>query len=136
VCQTEKDINFTKQVYEKYENNRNVSFILAKDPLELRKIYSEVDLLIGMRLYSIISATSVGTPEIGIFDSGWGKKNPGTMKKFELPFILNLEGEWHIQDYIEDIVKNRQSYSKRIKEIIGYEKANLVNQIKAHSNLC
>jgi len=27
------------------------------------------------------------------------------MKKFELPFILNLEGEWHIQDYIEDIVK-------------------------------
>ena len=135
MCQTEKDINFTKQVYEKYENNRNVSFILSKDPLELRKIYSEVDLLIGMRLHSIILATSVGTPAIGIFDSSWGKKNPGTMKKFELPFILNLEGEWHIQDYIEDIIKNRQSYSKRIKEIIGYEKVNLVGQIKALLNL-
>jgi len=58
------------------------------------------------------------------------------MKKFELSFILNLEGEWHIQDYIKDIIKNRQSYSKRIEGITGYEKANLVSRIKALLNLC
>ena len=130
VSQTEKDIYFTKQVYKKYEKNRNVSFLLLKDPLELRKIYSEVDLLIGMRLHSIILATSVGTPSIGIFDSNWGKKNPGTMKKFGLPYIMNLEGKWHIHQHIEDILRNRHAYSKKIKDIIEYEKINIISQIK------
>lgn len=88
-----------------------------------------------MRLHSIILATSVGTPSIGIFDSNWGKKNPGTMKKFGLPYIMNLEGKWHIHQHIEDILRNRHAYSKKIKDIIEYEKINIISQIKDLFNL-
>lgn len=130
VAQTEKDINISKQIYELYKSDKRVTYFMSKDPLELKQVYSQVDLVIGMRLHSIILALSEYTPAIGIFDSNWGLKNPGTMEKFGLPYRMNLEIPWDIEKDIKDILENRKKYSQKIKEIIQAEKLNIIKIIK------
>lgn len=111
VVQTEKDLNITKDICASLENNMNMKLIIEYDPIKLLNLYSQCDLLIGMRLHSIVLALSAGIPSIGIFVKKWGFKNPGTMQKFDMPYYL-INNEEIFEDQI----------SKRIKELIRYKK--------------
>lgn len=84
VVQTDKDEENSKKFAESY----HLKLVKSNDPIELLGIYKSVDLLIGMRLHSIILALSIGTPCFGVFYSQWGLKNPGLMKHFNMPFCM------------------------------------------------
>ena len=88
VVQTEKDLAFTKNIYNLFENNTNVSLYENYDPLDLIQFYSTCNLLVGMRLHSIILALSAGTPCVGYFDKSWGLKNPGILKSFDQGYVF------------------------------------------------
>lgn len=130
VVQTNKDLEFTKNIYKEFKNNINVDFLKSNDPLELKKIYSEIDLLIGMRLHSIILALTEYTPAVGLFDEEWGLKNPGTMEQFELPYKLYIEDYLEIKKDILNILNNKNEYSLKIKNKIEEQKNNIIQLIK------
>ena len=66
VVQTKKDRSFTHEIFSVFNTQGNkVEFFENYDPIELIKFYSTCDLLLGMRLHSIILALTAGTPCIG-----------------------------------------------------------------------
>ena len=131
VIQTQKDEKLSLEFAQKHNlevyNTNNVS--------ELLSFYAQVDMLIGMRLHSIILALSVGTPCMGIFYRQWGLKNPGLMQHFDLPYyyydepvtktdlsnaiIKNLLCHDMIKDKIMGIIEREEiNIKKTILEII------------------
>ena len=81
-----------------------------------------MDLLVGMRLHSLILALSKGIPCAGYFEKSWGLKNPGLLSMFGLP-ICFIGGilEMFIID-IFNLVENRLSWEKRIMKINAEQK--------------
>ncbi|WP_345843821.1 polysaccharide pyruvyl transferase family protein [Shewanella algae] len=94
VVQTEKDYTFTNEIKTEFDSctvinsDGNSTLFHSDDPIALAKFYSNIDLLVGMRLHSIILAVSQGTPCYGVFHEDWGLKNPGFMNLFGLKFEL------------------------------------------------
>lgn len=84
VVQTKKDLSFTQSIAQKA--SKKIPIIEEYDCLKLRGLYKSCQCLIGMRLHSIILASSVGTPVVGYFDQSWGYKNPGTLKDICMPY--------------------------------------------------
>lgn len=84
VVQTSKDLEFSKAVASMCDYE--VAILEEHDPLILRVIYANCRCLIGMRLHSLILASSVGTPIVGYFDRSWGLKNPGTLGDLKMPY--------------------------------------------------
>ncbi|MDO4183256.1 MAG: polysaccharide pyruvyl transferase family protein [Coriobacteriia bacterium] len=84
VVQTKKDIDFTEEVYAAI-GDETIEVVEEYDPLKLRELYRQAKCLIGMRLHSIILASSVGTPVVGYFDKSWGNKNEGTLADLKMP---------------------------------------------------
>ncbi|MDR1326172.1 MAG: polysaccharide pyruvyl transferase family protein [Treponema sp.] len=93
VVQTEKDTLSTKRVQEYFSDTENVLFYESNDPLALRNFYRTCDLLIGMRLHSILLALSAGTSCIGYFDKTWGLKGPGILSDYKQDYVFIGEEE-------------------------------------------
>ncbi len=94
VIQTEKDREFSQQVFEMAKQIAEAELIENYDPLLLREIYKRVEFLITMRLHAGILSLSALTPVIGLFSGEWGFKNPGIMSDYEMPYVMieNIEG--------------------------------------------
>lgn len=132
VVQTLKDREFTLTIKGKIEDKIGVEYEFFEnyDPIELIKFYRGIDLLVGMRLHSIILATSVGTPAYGIFYKEWGLKNPGLMEKLELPYIfMDNNGKVNVED-ARTAMEAREHFETRVETIISAEKAKLVKALK------
>jgi len=89
IIETEREINPLLEDVKKWGNwvlkeakkeNITCKIIEEYNVFELMNIYSNCDVLVGMRLHSIILALKVGTPCIGLFHENWGLKNPGLME--------------------------------------------------------
>lgn len=126
ISQCLKDDEITKSVYKKLDSNTEL--ILERNPEKLRKIYSNVDFLIGMRLHSIIMAASVGTPSYGYFMKEWGLKNPGMMSLMNLPYSF-VDNDNISKEKLDDLLINGKIYSEnitsKIKEYKGVLDKNL-----------
>ena len=122
VVQTEIDRKFSECIHQELPGSR---IIEEHDPLVLREIYRNVDVLITMRLHAGILAMSVDTPVIGIFSNEWGLKNPGIMSDFGMPYVI---AEDEIQ-YIpaagnmldEDVAENISWLLKPLDSLGGQE---------------
>lgn len=117
VVQTAKDLEFSEEVLcrAKQENEAiDIRLVEEHDPLVLRELYKSVELLIGMRLHSIILAASVGTPIVGLFSHEWGKKNPGVMDELEMPYRF-LEGEVDWEQLMGQGMKKKSNMADAIK---------------------
>jgi len=130
VIQTKKDKDITEKIYSLFKQNENIKLIEEYDPLVLKEIYSHCDLLIGMRLHSIILALSAGTPAIGYFEESWGYKNPGMMKKFDLPFQFIKNDFNDFSNEVKMIFENELDIKDRISNIISEEKKKFLKSIK------
>lgn len=122
VIQTYKDRNTTYEFCKKYKVNNKIKIIEENNPVVLKKLYRNVDILIGMRLHSIILALSSGVPAIGYFDKDWGFKNPGLMEEFNLPYKF-IEDD--IENLIEDvkyIINNMEILKDKINKKIEKDK--------------
>jgi polysaccharide pyruvyl transferase WcaK-like protein len=114
VAQSEKDMLFTKRAQEHFANTENVLFYKSDDPLALRNFYRTCDLLIGMRLHSILLALSAGTTCIGYFDKNWGLKGPGILSDYKQDYAFIGEEE----KLLELVKKNLEnSLDKNEKDI-------------------
>jgi len=103
VSQCIKDDEITKKITK--ELSGNVDLIYERNPAKLRRIYSDVELLIGMRLHSIIMAASVGTLSYGYFMKEWGLKNPGMMNLMQLPFSF-VDDSGIEQDKVNELLED------------------------------
>ena len=128
IVQTNKDEELSK----KFAEQHGIDLFKSNDPIELLSIYKSVNLLIGMRLHSIILALSVGTPCFGLFYKEWGLKNPGLMKDFNMPFCLLDDCQTVVEQDIlsvDDLLKNREKYSQQILQKVSKEYQGLVNRL-------
>lgn len=122
IVQSIKDHKITKEVYGKLSKNKNLFLVEEYDPLKLKEIFNRCDVLLGMRLHSIILSLSVGTPAIGYFDKSWGFKNPGLMEKFELPYKFIDDNIESLDKEIQEVLDNLETHKKHIRVIIDDER--------------
>lgn len=100
--------------------NINIPVIEERDTFKLIDIYSDLDLLIGMRLHSIILAAVAGTPSYGFFRQEWGLKNPGILNQINLPYGFVDDGMK--LDSIVELLNEKKSFQNKIMKIYEEEK--------------
>lgn len=111
--------------------NFEVDLVEERDTFKLIDLYSNFDLLIGMRLHSIILAAIAGTPSYGLFRKEWGLKNPGILNQINLPYsfvddckgvdvgkaIELLDTKSKFQENIKNLVASKKNIIKKVLEI-------------------
>ena len=122
VVQTKKDLDFTNSIYSLFnEEHQKVDLVENYDPIELLKFYSTCDLLIGMRLHSIILALAVGTSCIGFFEESWGVKNQGVIEAYGQDYTYIGDSAENLFLKIEKQLSLDVSLQeKRIKDLIKH----------------
>lgn len=112
------DIVKAKELYflleDKYKGNVLV-FNNNYTPLELRYMYSQMDLLIGTRLHSTIFSMSAGVPCINI--EYHGTKSLGIYQELGLGELVVLKKDFnstHLINTVELIIKDKQDYADKI----------------------
>lgn len=117
-----------KQITHKIKNdllsnyNIEIDIIEEHDTYSLIELYSEFDLLIGMRLHSIILAAIAGTPSYGLFRKEWGLKNPGIMKHMNLPLSFVDDGNGVDFEKIKYLLNIKPEFQEHIKKLVCTEK--------------
>lgn len=127
VVQSDKDEELSRKI----ASTHRIELIKCQDVPKLLSIYRQVDLLIGMRLHSIILALSTGTPCIGLFYKEWGLKNPGMMKYFGLPCHFFDEGidSTRVFTDLEKLLASREETKQLILSIVNQEQQDLYERI-------
>lgn len=109
--------------------NDNIHFLEETDPVNLLKFYNSIDLLIGMRLHSMILAMSIGTPCYGLFFKEWGNKVPGILEMLNMPYLeLNSYPQIDFKE-IENLVYSKKQINKTLLDLIERNRRNLANEI-------
>lgn len=88
VIQTLKDHGISERFYDRIRAKAHVEMVESHDPLVLRELYKQMDLIITMRLHAAILSLSARTPAAGIFSTVWGLKNPGIMAAYGMPYVI------------------------------------------------
>lgn len=129
---TPDDLIFTEEVKkEAFERfNIEIPIIEEHDPVKLILLYSSFDLLIGMRLHSIILAACGGTPSYGLFFKEWGLKNPGILDSLELPYTM-IDDKVDISlTKVERLLENKREFQQKIKVFYENDSTKFVNALK------
>lgn len=86
VVQTVNDMAVSYEIADILRDNvKSEVFILeGRNPQELSMVYERAEVLVGMRLHSIIFALRVGTPAMGVYKQRFGPKIEGTLQMFGL----------------------------------------------------
>lgn len=105
-----------------------VDLVEERDTFKLIDLYSKFDLLIGMRLHSIILAAIAGTPSYGLFRKEWGLKNPGILNQLNLPysFVDDCEGV-DVCKAIE-LLDTKSEFQENIKNLVASKKE-VINKV-------
>ncbi len=121
VSQTAKDTPLTRKCAETLSatTGREIQCIEKSDPIELGRFYAGCDLLIGMRLHSIILACARGTPAFGVFFREWGDKNPGLMTDLKLDYTYLDEDEERRFPDIQSIMDHPQQFGQSMEKYIA-----------------
>lgn len=130
VVQAEKDEEFSAA----FASRHGLEVFRSQDVPELLSFYQSVDVLVGMRLHSIILALSVGTPCYGVFFEQWGLKNPGLMQEFGMPHTIldgkpfsdGAEGAVQVSRLLDD----RKAISTAITEKVSAERIRFLDNLK------
>ena len=106
----------------------HVNIIEEYDTFDLIKLYSGFDLLIGMRLHSIILAAIAGTPSYGFFRKEWGLKNPGILSQMNLPlsFVDDDKGV-DLSEVEKLLTKDKVEFQNNIKKMVNENSDNFTN---------
>lgn len=96
-----------------------VKLVEERDTFKLIKLYSEFDLLIGMRLHSIILAAISGTPSYGLFRKEWGLKNPGILNQVNLPYSFVDDGEGVDINKAINLLGTKIEFQDNIKKLVA-----------------
>ncbi len=128
IVQCNKDEAISQEIAKEHD----IEIYKTNDTIELLSIYKSCNLLIGMRLHSIILALSIGTPCFGMFYNEWGLKNPGLMNYFKMPYkMLDEMQELKISDFINitELLNNKQTISENLNYKIAQEHKKFSNSL-------
>lgn len=116
VIQTLKDRGISERFYDRIKVKAHVEMVESHDPLVLRELYKQMDLMITMRLHAAILSLSARTPAAGIFSTVWGLKNPGIMTAYEMPYVVaEQDGYGNLDRSITELPKDvSEQIDKRI----------------------
>lgn len=129
---TEADLMLSKSVRNRvsYETGVYMDVVEEHDTFKLIELYSSFDLLIGMRLHSIILAAISGTPSYGVFKKEWGLKNPGIMAQLDLPYS-------YIEDYagvdlaaVKEMINGKEVFQSKIRNLVYRNRGVLDEKLK------
>lgn len=128
---TAEDAIFTREIANRLFGNNGIriNVLEERDTFKLIDIYSGFDVLIGMRLHSIILAAVAGTPSYGFFMEEWGVKNPGILKKMGLPNSFVKDGI--NTDEVLALLESKGEFQNGIKEIYKKERGKIDNALKS-----
>ena len=128
--QTKKDKAFTEEIAEKLKLNcdNDIKIIEEYDPVKLIQQYSKMEILIGMRLHSIILAILAGTPCHGIFFKEWGFKNSGLMDDFNLYYFFIDSKDYIYPDFLK-LPESKKKFEETSRKIIMKEKKKILNRL-------
>jgi polysaccharide pyruvyl transferase WcaK-like protein len=101
------------------EIDQRVTVITGRRPKRLSDIYEEAELLVGMRLHSMIFALRRDTPVMGIYLKRFGPKIKGTLQMFgldEYSILLTEKDPEEVHESLERLYFNRKDISKTISE--------------------
>jgi polysaccharide pyruvyl transferase CsaB len=104
--QSAEDMNETSKVIGFMKENSNIIFRICR-PREMLSLISQFDLLIGMRLHSLIFAAMNKVPMLGI---SYDPKVEAFMKEIEQPY-LKIDGNLDFQslkEALEKILRNKE----------------------------
>lgn len=112
--QCPEDMQETSKVIGSITENSNVIFRICR-PNEMLALISQLDLLIGMRLHSLVFAAMNDVPLLGI---SYDPKVEAFMKSINQPYlkldqILNFQS---LKDEIKKILSNREEIKKELVE--------------------
>jgi polysaccharide pyruvyl transferase WcaK-like protein len=137
------DVNLTVQTKveqqwarenQQFLDHNGISVFRSFSPKQLRAHYSDVDLLITMRLHAGIFALSVGTPAIGLYREQWGPKTPGTWETLEIDEYalpceqMTVDG---ILQLSEEVLDDRVAISNRILRNIDEKREYMIEETRA-----
>jgi len=128
IVQNKNDSEFSYLIFDELKKEFKAELIEEYDVFKLLKIYGDADLVVGMRLHSLIIAASVGTPIVGVFSKEWGIKNPGTFQELGLKSIVveNSERAGDLNDLINFNISNKLETN----QIIINKYSEITNSIK------
>jgi len=128
VVQSEKDEEMSRE----FATQHNVEVLKCRDVPTLISIYKQVDLLIGMRLHSMILALSVGTPCVGVFYKAWGLKNPGLMSLFDMPYYFLDEevSASEVVQKVQELTDDRHRYHANTLQRVNNHKGGLLRMLE------
>lgn len=133
VVQTKKDLEFSKLVAKRLLSDLPalcIDIFESYDPIELLSFYNKIKLLVGMRLHSIILASSIGVPCYGLFYREWGLKNPGLMENLKMPYTIMDENPMiDIENGIEYLLKNDEKLSRLLIEKVTLEQSRIIRKL-------
>jgi len=132
VVQTRKDLEFTKIIIERLNKeipSLNISLYESYDPLKLLNFYNEIQLLVGMRLHSIILASSIGTPCYGLFYKEWGLKNPGLMEHLNMPYTMMDEDAEIKTGEVDYLLENAEKLSRDLTDKVNIEEQKIISEL-------
>lgn len=89
------------------------------DTFSLIELYSSFDLLIGMRLHSIILAAIAGTPSYGFFLKQWGFKNPGILDQLGLPYSFVDDGCGINIDKVDEFLCKKAGFQSHVSNLVA-----------------
>lgn len=128
-CTSKKDKILIEKVYANVEHKEKIKLKLDINMDEALEIISNIEILIGMRLHSIITASSIGIPVIGI---NYDDKIKEYMESLNMGnFNINLEDIDYktINIKIDELIFNYYSIfnkiNKNIKKLKETEKENI-----------
>jgi len=96
----------------------DVPVLEEHDTFRLIEIYSGFDLLVGMRLHSIILAAIAGTPSYGLFLKEWGFKNPGILAQLDLPCSFVDDGGGVDVDRVEELLAEKKKFQGKVSALV------------------
>lgn len=125
------DKAFTENLRKKIQSDLNIKIQIFENynPIELIRRYQGLDLLIGMRLHSLILAAAGGTPGYGLFYKEWGLKNPGMMDLLSLDYKFMDEGKDINYENLKRILNNKDEFQKKVLKIKKDYKDKLVESL-------
>lgn len=132
VSQGKKDTEFTEKLalIVSKKSGKKVEWFEELNPIALGRFFSSCSALIGMRLHSIILASSRGTPAFGVFYREWGNKNPGLMNDLNLNYTFLDDDKDIIFPNLAELEQSKKHLMDTLLPRIQKEKTELIRTIQ------
>lgn len=128
VVQTRKDSGFAQQLFSALSAVKSmVTLVEEYDPIVLRAVYSNMKMVVSMRLHAAIIAMSATTPVVGFFNPSWGYKNSGILTDAGMPWTYSpLE----LFSLVENMLQSLEQHRSLLDCYIDERKSVLKNHIE------